>query len=68
MTASPRRPDARGGVKHTCLTGLVDVNFIKFAFEVPQIFLREIQRVGRFPRRDSLELDVYGTPNICRAS
>ena len=41
-------------------TGLVDVNFIKFAFEVPQILLREVQRVHGLARRDGLELDGLG--------
>jgi hypothetical protein len=30
-------------------TGLVHVNFIEFPFEMPQVLLREIQGVDRFP-------------------
>ena len=55
-TASPRRP-RRASKDAEPRTGLVDVDLVELAFEVPQIFLREIQRVDRFPRRDGLELD-----------
>ena len=41
-------------------TGLVDVDLVEFSFEVPQILLRQIERVDRFPRRDGLELNGLG--------
>ncbi len=41
-------------------TGLVDVNFIKLPLQVPQVLLRQIERIDRFPRRDGLELDGLG--------
>ena len=38
-------------------TGLVDVDLVELALEMPQILLRQIERVDGLARRDGLELD-----------
>jgi len=57
-TPSPRRPRRASKASNAeTRTGLVDVDLVELALQVPQIFLREIESVDRFPRRDGLELD-----------